>query len=105
MEKYVVKNEYGEFTAVLVSPEYGRGYSTWGYGKAMDGAVIKELLEMSEDFKPEEVNEDTEIEVDWYMPEFRGILMVQFVAVGTPFQIQEQDGSEVLVRNPRVFIA
>lgn len=105
MEKYVVKNEYGEFTAVLISPEYGCGYSTWGYGKAMDGTVIRKLLELSEDFKPEEVDEETEIDVSNFVPDFRGILVVQFVAVGKPFQIQEQDGSEIIVRNPRIFIA
>ena len=105
MEKYVVKNEYGEFTAILVSPEYGCGYSTWGHGDPMDGAVIKELLELSEDFEPEEVDEETEIDVSNFVPNFRGILTVQFVSVGTPFQIQEQDGSEIIVRNPDYYIA
>ena len=105
MEKYVVKNEYGEFTAVLVSPEYGGGYSTWGHGDPMDGTVIKELLEMSEDFDPEDVDEETEIDVSDFVPEFRDILTIQFVAVGKPFQIQEQDGSEIIVRNPKIYIA
>ena len=105
MEKYVVKNEYGEFTAVLISPDYGCGYSTWGHGDPMDGAVIKELLEMSEDFKPEEVYEDTEIDVSAFMPDFGDTLIVCFVAVGTPFQIYEYDGAESLERNPDYYIA
>lgn len=105
MEKYVVKNEYGEFTAVLISPDYGGGYSTWGHGDPMDGAVIKELLELSEDFNSEEVDEETEIDVSDFMPEFDGILTVCFVAVGTPFQIHEYDGAESLERNPDYYIA
>lgn len=30
MKKYIIENEKGKFTAVLISPDYGAGYSTWG---------------------------------------------------------------------------
>ena len=97
MEKYTIKNEYGEFTAVLISPSYGRGYSTWGYGNPMDGKVIGEILEDLEwrrEFNPNEVNEETEIDVSTYMPDFNDLLVIIFIPVGKIFRINEYDGKE-----------
>lgn len=94
MEKYVIKNEYGEFTAVLISPDYGSGYSTWHYGHPMDGKVIKDFLSKIEDFNPNEVDEETEIDVSDYAIDFPGELVVNFVPVGSVFRITEYDGAE-----------
>lgn len=95
MEKYVIENEKGKFTAVLISPGYGAGYSTWGYGDPMDGELIKELLENVDDFNPNEVDSGTEIDVSDYMSsQFDSLFSVHFVPTGTPFRISEYDGAE-----------
>lgn len=93
MEKFIVKNSYGEFTAVLISPDFGAGYSTWGHGNPMDGNVIRELLECVEDFNPDEVDEETEIDVSDYMAN-DNLYSICFIPVGTAFRINEYDGSE-----------
>jgi hypothetical protein len=98
MGKYVIENEKGKFTAVLISPDYGAGYSTWGYGDCMDGELIKELLENVDGFNPNEVDSGTEIDVSDYMTnDFRSLFTVCFVPVGTLFRISEYDGSEHIV--------
>ena len=90
MEKYVVENEKGKFTAVLISPDYGAGYSTWGYGNCMDG-----LLAYVDDFDPNDVDDNTEIDVSDYMSsDFDSLFTICFVPVGTLFRISEYDGSE-----------
>ena len=95
MEKFVVKNDYGEFTAVLISPDYGAGYSTWGHGNPMDGKVIRKLLECVEDFNPDEVDEETEIDVSDYMND-NNLYSIRFLPVGTAFRISEYDGAETI---------
>ena len=98
MEKYVIENEKGKFTAVLISPDSGASYSTWGYGDPMDGELIKELLENVDDFNPNEVDSGTEIDVSDYMSsQFDSLFSVHFVPTGTPFRISEYDGSESIV--------
>lgn len=98
MGKYVVKNEKGEFTAVLISPDFGAGYSTWGYGDPMDGELIQSLLAHVNDFDPNEVDDATEIDVSDYMDSrFDSLFTVAFVPVGTRFRISEYDGAESIV--------
>lgn len=101
MEKYVIENEKGKFTAVLISPDYGAGYSTWGYGDPMDGKLIKELLENVDDFNPNEVDSETEIDVSDYMSSqfdsLFSLFSVCFVPTGTLFRISEYDGAESIV--------
>ena len=95
MEKYVIENEKGKFTAVLISPDYGAGYSTWGYGNCMDGEVIRGLLACVDDFDPNDVDDNTEIDVSDYMSsDFDSLFTICFVPVGTLFRISEYDGSE-----------
>lgn len=95
MDKYVIENERGKFTAVLISPDYGAGYSTWGYGNCMDGEVIRELLACVDDFDPNEVDDGTEIDVSDYMSSsFDSLFTICFVPVGTLFRVTEYDGSE-----------
>lgn len=97
MGKYTIKNEYGEFTAVLISPTFGAGYSTWGYGDPMDRKVIGEILENLKEeglFNPNEVDEETEIDVSDFVPDFGETLIIVFIPVGRVFRIDEYDGSE-----------
>lgn len=98
MKKYVIENEKGKFTAVLISPDYGAGYSTWGYGDCMDGELIQSLLECVDNFNPNEVDDGTEIDVSDYMSgTFHQLFSVCFVRVGTRFRISEYDGAERIV--------
>ena len=98
MGKYIIENEKGKFTAVLISPDYGAGYSTWGEGDPMDGELIKSLLECVDGFNPNEVDSRTEIDVSDYMSSKYGSLFtICFVPVGTLFRISEYDGAESIV--------
>ena len=98
MGKYIIENEKGKFTAVLISPDYGAGYSTWGYGDCMDGELIQSLLECVDDFNPNEVDDNTEIDVSDYMNnDFHSLFSVRFVPTGTLFRISEYDGSESII--------
>lgn len=98
MDKYIIENEKGKFTAVLISPDYGAGYSTWGYGNCMDGEVIRGLLACVDDFNPNEVDDGTEIDVSDYMSSaFNSLFTICFVPTGTLFRISEYDGSESIV--------
>ena len=98
MRKFVVKNEKGEFTAVLISPNFGAGYSTWGYGDPMDGELILRLLAQVNNFNPNDVDCNTEIDVSDYMDsKFDSLFSVCFVPTGTPFRISEYDGAESIV--------
>lgn len=98
MDKYIIENEKGKFTAVLISPDFGAGYSTWGYGNCMDGELIKELLENVDNFNPNEVDDGTEIDVSDYMSStYDSLFTVCFVPTGTLFRISEYDGSESIV--------
>ena len=98
MNKYIVENEKGAFTAVLISPDFGAGYSTWGYGDPMDGELIQSLLAHINDFNPNEVDSGTEIDVSDYMEDkFDSLFSVRFVPVGTRFRISEYDGAESIV--------
>lgn len=100
MGKYVIENERGKFTAVLISPDYGAGYSTWGEGDCMDGELIKNLLKCVDNFNPNEVDKYTEIDVSDYMfnsSRFNSLFTICFVPVGTLFRISEYDGSESIV--------
>lgn len=98
MGKYVIENEKGKFTAVLISPDYGAGYSTWGEGDCMDGELIQSLLGRVNDFDPNNVDCRTEIDVSGYMiSKFNSMFTVCFVPTGTRFRISEYDGSESIV--------
>ena len=98
MDKYIIENEKGKFTAVLISPDYGSGYSTWGYGNCMDGEVTRGLLACVDDFNPNEVDDGTEIDVSDYMSSsFGSLFTICFVPTGTLFRISEYDGSESIV--------
>ena len=98
MDKYIIENEKGKFTAVLISPDFGAGYSTWGYGNCMDGELIKELLENVDNFNPNEVDDGTEIDVSDYMSStFDSLFTICFVPTGTLFRISEYAGSESIV--------
>ena len=83
--------------AVLVSPGYGAGWSTWADNKE-DALFAPEVVAWVEAGKPSEVyleNEDRWEESFGYLGGM-GDLEIEWLPVGTRFEIEEYDGSESL---------
>lgn len=84
--------------AVLVSPGFGAGWSTWGAGER--GLFSPELVAVLE--RPDHTAEDLEevavavVGPDCYLGGLHD-LRIMWVPVGTQFRIHEYDGSESLV--------
>ena len=107
MEKYIKDNHI----AVLVSPGYGAGWSTWGdRNLAVDKRVVEFYLQHKDDkvyidklhhTLPSESNvlrEASELFKSWgyehvYFGGF-GDIEIEWVPIGTAFRIQEYDGNE-----------
>lgn len=85
--------------AVLVSPGYGAGWSTWCYGSreqkeimCMDAEIVQAFLDKNQP----EVARLVELKVPGsYIGGYED-LKIQWVPVGTAFRIEEYDGSESL---------
>lgn len=96
MTKEIEKYEKDGMVAVLVSPGFGAGWSTWSSPEdflAMD----KTLVQMAIDSKSADEVEaylNTK-DLDIYMGGWP--VSVEWVPKGTPFRIDEYDGSESLV--------
>ena len=93
MEK-VVRNG---LVAVLISPNFGAGWSTWNPLKPellFDPAVVA-MVEDGTDFKTIEAYCEAKYPPHGY---FGGAddLVIEWVPVGTQFKVHEYDGSETL---------
>lgn len=113
VERYVKDGK----VAVLVSPGYGAGWSTWGQKElAYDKRVVefwmqhkddKEYLRQLDKFKNNKVQEEAEkLFEEWgykdvYFGGFKQIC-IRWVPVGTLFRINEYDGSESIETNESV---
>lgn len=81
--------------AVLVSPGFGAGWSTWGDEKealCMDGDLAEAFLERGYDGLIQKATEK-------YPDEYKGGLgavYIEWLPIGTIFEIEEYDGSESL---------
>lgn len=90
--------------AVLYSPGYGAGWSTWAHGNFGNWAVFApEVVEWVEQGKPggtERLEEIVKsIHGDTYVYCGGGMdLEIEWIPVGTKFKIDEYDGSESVVR-------
>lgn len=101
----VLRNKNGDL-AVLISPGYGGGWSTWcSESRKMlaDARIIRFFLEnygqgekSSRDQGPMETFLESLGLEDFTMVGFRN-LEVQFVPKGSLFQVHEYDGSEYIV--------
>jgi len=92
-----VYNQTGEF-AVLVSPGFGAGWSTWGADVFDPAAVVSVLSSLTcEDYEGlfEELNG---IPVEEYTGGYRDLEVI-WVKPGTQFRVEEYDGSESLIVN------
>ena len=88
-------NEDGE-VAVLYSPGFGAGWSTWNSQEAEELIFDKTLVEMILGKRPQEEIEKYAIE-KWGDDIYTGGLgdvCVEFLPKGTAFVIEEYDGSE-----------
>ena len=92
------------FVAVLYSPGYGAGWSTWNYEDGLDETLLfhPALVEMVRN------NRQNEIDTDWLVKnlgeEFRNVycggamgLEIEWLPEGTIFRVEEYDGSESIV--------
>ena len=92
-EKHIVDGK----VAVLYSPGFGAGWSTWAYGDteqamAMDKELVQAFLEGG-------VDALVKITAQKYPDNYLGgaeDLEVAWLPVGTAFEIREYDGSETL---------
>lgn len=92
------------FVAVLYSPGYGAGWSTWNYEDRLDETLLfhPALVEMVRN------NRQNEIDKDWLVKnlgeEFRNVycggateLEIEWLPEGTIFRVEEYDGNESIV--------
>lgn len=110
MGKYTIENYNGSFTAVLYSPGYGAGWSTWGNPNlAFDHRLIKYLLPEALDLNTVMPWETIDVSATAITPEFNNLvkrrypdfytggarnLCIRFIPVGTVFRITQYDGAE-----------
>ena len=93
-EKHIVDGK----VAILYSPGFGAGWSTWAYGDseqamAMDRDLVDAFLEGG-------VNAVVKVAAEKYPENYTGgadDLKVVWLPVGTKFRINEYDGSETLI--------
>lgn len=93
VEKYKVDGK----VAILVSSGFGAGWSTWNYPQmAYDKRIVEKFLE--DNTNGEEIKEFCEklgyksvYAGGWYQ------CHIELVKEGTPFKIEEYDGSEELI--------
>lgn len=95
--------------AVIISPGYGAGWYSWhGYEELLFHPKLVELVEQG---RRGSITEKLCLEIlgnpkDAYM--YLGgahQLVIEWVPVGTPFRIDEYDGSESLVTDPTNLVA
>lgn len=92
MKKYV--REDGK-VAVLISPSYGAGWSTWNHTDlCFDYEVVQWVLDDKP--KAKEFIEKTGERLDVYTGGMKDLEVI-FITPGTPFRITEYDGYESIV--------
>ena len=90
---YKLKNEHDQ-VAVLVSKGYGAGWSTWGAPEScLDGEIAQAILDGRPD---QEISEIAERNWPGQYQGGLGDCVVEWVAEGQPFEIDEYDGAESL---------
>ena len=90
-EKYIKDNK----VAILVSPGYGAGWSTWeGKELAYDRRIVEKFLEGASATEMQ----DFIVSLGYGKPYMGGYkqLIVKWVPVGTKFVLEEYDGSECI---------
>lgn len=96
MKKFIRDDE----VAVLISPGFGAGWSTWNYS-CPECLFDPEIVQMVLDNKPwQEIanfaDAKYETETNYFYSGGASDLVVRWVPVGTKFRVHEYDGSETL---------
>lgn len=85
----------GDNVAVLISPGFGAGWSTWAHGNADERLYDPELVRLVlEGARPYQL--ENYCEKRWPGDYFGGLeqLVVRWIPIGTQFYVHEYDGSE-----------
>lgn len=96
--------------AVLYSPGYGAGWSTWCY----NSALIETLLFHPLIVEKVESGLEREITTEWLVQQFGrdfedvycggvGDLEIEWLPEGTAFRIEEYDGFETVITNQQLY--
>jgi hypothetical protein len=104
MEKYIRKIDGENYVGVVISTDFGAGWSTWNLVNPCDGNFIKFLLEVGEIDKSNDFSWQVEIPVEMveayynddqiYYGGIDGGLRIEWIKEGTIIRINEYDGSE-----------
>jgi len=108
VDKYINKN--GD-VAVLISPDYGAGWSTWNSEYAEDMLFDKDIVKIIVDnpirnidnyrLRSEDLDQVEEIaKVKYsgaYLGGLRDALEIEWLKPGTDFMVHEYDGSETIM--------
>ena len=96
--------------AVLYSPGYGAGWSTWCYNDDIVETLLFHLLIV----KKVESNHRNEITTEWLVEQFGeefkdvycggvGSLKIKWIPKGTAFRIDEYDGFEDIITDEQLY--
>ena len=96
--------------AVLYSPGYGAGWSTW----CCNSALIETLLFHPLIVEKVESGHENEITTDWLVQQFgeefkdvycggAGKLEIEWLPKGTAFRIDEYDGAETVITKQQLY--
>jgi hypothetical protein len=88
--------------AVLYSPGFGAGWSTWNSGDGVAEAMLfdKRIVELVEADKRGEITD--ELLEGWYDDDYVCVLGaddldIAWLPIGTQFRVEEYDGSEYII--------
>ncbi len=85
--------------AVLISPGFGAGWSTWNHGAGLFEPMVVEWLENGCPYSVEELEQrlKEKLGIDYFYTGGEDGLLIKWLPVGTKFLVQEYDGSEYIV--------
>jgi hypothetical protein len=108
-EKYIKNGK----AAVAYSPGYGAGWSTWNDGELAETLLFHpDIIKMILDGKQSQIDDDWLVE--HFGSEYERVytggaynLKIEWVKIGTPFRIDEYDGSEHVIelQNDKIYTA
>lgn len=95
--------------AVLYSPGFGAGWSTWAYDGSMKKIALfhPAFVKWVEDGKKENIDDLAEriFGTAYFYTGGANNLEIEWLPVGTQFVVDEYDGSESITINPENYIA
>jgi len=109
-EKYIKDGQ----VAVAYSPGFGAGWSTWESNNDLKDTMVfhPDIIKMILDGRQSQIDEDWLVE--HFGSEYERVytggaykLKIEWIKVGTPFRIDEYDGSEHVIKlqDDKIYIA